>query len=87
MSPKQSVLTATILSGRSDRNVRFDVLCNLMESLGFDKRVKGSHHIFTKEGVEEIINLQPDGAKAKPYQVRQVRKLINKYSLGERNVD
>lgn len=62
--------------------MRFDALCNLMESLGFDKRVKGSHHIFTKEGVEEIINLQPDGAKAKPHQVRQVRNLINKYSLG-----
>lgn len=45
-------------------------------------RIKGDHHIFTKSGVDEIINLQPVGAKAKPYQVKQVRDLILKYRLG-----
>jgi len=40
------------------------------------------HHIFYKEGIEEILNLQPDGAKAKPYQVKQVRGVILKYKLG-----
>jgi hypothetical protein len=39
------------------------------------------HHIFTKRGVEEIINLQPQGNKAKPYQVKQVRALAVKYRL------
>jgi hypothetical protein len=42
----------------------------------------GSHHIFTKEGVEEILNLQPKGRQAKPYQVKQVRRVILKYRLG-----
>jgi hypothetical protein len=51
--------------------------------LGFNERLRGSHHIFTREGVEEIINLQPKGAKAKAYQVRQVRNVIIKYGLGE----
>lgn len=57
-------------------------LCQLLCRLGFEERVRGSHHIFTKEGVEEILNLQPKGAKAKPYQAKQVRNVILKYKLG-----
>jgi len=48
---------------------------------GFDERIKGDHYIFTKDGVEEILNLQPKRSKAKPYQVKQVRNLIFKYRL------
>ena len=50
--------------------------------LGFDERIRGSHYIFTKEGVEEILNLQPKQAKAKAYQVKQVREMLLKYQLG-----
>jgi len=53
------------------------------ESLGFEKRVKGSHHLFRRAGVEERINLQREGNNAKPYQVKQVRAVILKYKLGE----
>ncbi len=53
-----------------------------MRNLGFDERVRGSHHIFTKEGIEEITNLQPIGSRAKAYQVKQVRGIILKYKLG-----
>jgi hypothetical protein len=49
--------------------------------LGFEERTRGDHHIFTKDGVEEILNLQPRGAQAKPYQVRQVRDVIVRYKL------
>jgi predicted RNA binding protein YcfA (HicA-like mRNA interferase family) len=49
--------------------------------LGFEERVKGSHHIYFKDGIDEIINLQPSNGKAKPYQVKQVRELIIKYKL------
>ena len=55
----------------------------LLKSLGFDLRIKGSHHILTKEGMEEILNLQPKDGKAKPYQVKQVRKVIVRYKLGD----
>lgn len=72
-----------LLSGTADAGIRFDELCSLLESLGFDKRVKGSHHLFRKAGVEEKINLQRDGNNAKPYQVKQVRAVIVKYKLGE----
>lgn len=72
-----------VLSGTSDAAIRFDDLCSLLESLGFNKRVKGSHHLFWKPGVEERINLQRDGNNAKPYQVKQVRAVILKYKLGE----
>jgi hypothetical protein len=44
-------------------------------------RVQGDHHIFSMDGVEEILNLQPSGSKAKAYQVKQVRAVILKYKL------
>jgi len=71
-----------VLSGRSDANLRFSELCRVLENLGFSKRVKGGHHIYFRQGIEEIINLQPlAGGKAKPYQVRQTREIIVKYRL------
>ena len=71
-----------ILRGASDANVPFDDLCRLLQHLGFEERIRGSHHIFRKDGVQERINLQRDGNKAKVYQVRQVRAVILKYALG-----
>lgn len=50
-------------------------------ALGFQCRIRGDHFIYWKNGIDEIINLQPDGSKAKPYQVKQVRSLILKYHL------
>ena len=70
-----------VLSGNSDQNIKFDDLCNLLEWLGFSNRIKGSHHIYFKEGIEEIINLQPERNMVKPYQVKQVRNLLIKYRL------
>ena len=75
-------LMETILRGRSDANIRFDDLRALMRYLGFEERVRGSHHLFDKEGIVEIVNLQSRGGQAKPYQVKQVRQLILKYRLG-----
>jgi hypothetical protein len=74
-------LIQKILSGSSDKNIDFNDLCNLLETLGFDNRIKGSHHIYYKKGVDEIINLQPFNNKAKAYQVKQVRELMIKYKL------
>lgn len=70
-----------ILRGGSDQNVTFDDLTALLVSLDFEKRIKGSHHVFSKEGIAEIINIQPSGSKAKSYQVTQVRAVIVKYKL------
>ena len=71
-----------ILRGTSDANIPFAGICQLLRKLGFEERIRGSHHIFTKQGVDEILNLQPKSAKAKPYQVKQVRNVILKYKLG-----
>ena len=71
-----------ILSGASDANINFNDLCNLLKRLGFEERIRASHHIFRKEGVIEKINLQQDVSQAKPYQVKQVRNIIIKYKLG-----
>ena len=79
---KISKIEIQILSGRSDANIDFTDLRRLLNKFGFDERIKSSHYIFTKEGIEEIINIQPIGSKAKAYQVKQVRNLILKYKLG-----
>ena len=71
-----------ILRGTSDTNILFERLRNLLRDLGFAERIRGSHLIFSKEGVEEILNLQSKGAHAKPYQVKQVRMVVLKYKLG-----
>jgi hypothetical protein len=82
MARHQKVLEK-ILDGMADNNIPFRDLCNLLEHLGFSRRIKGDHHIFSREGVAEILNLQPRGSKAKAYQVKQVRELILEYRLGE----
>jgi predicted RNA binding protein YcfA (HicA-like mRNA interferase family) len=84
---RYSKLIQKILAGSSDANVEFSALCQLLMRLGFEQRVKGSHHIFTRDGVEEILNLQPKGSKAKAYQIKQVRSILVKYRLGETHVD
>ena len=84
---KYSDLLLRILAGQSDANISFPEIRNLLMWLGFQERIKGDHHIFTKSGVEEILNLQPQGSKAKPYQVKQVRNIIVKYRLGDYNVE
>lgn len=73
-----------VLTGIADTNIRFAELRKLVLSLGFKERIKGDHHIYSKTGIIEIINLQPlkDG-KAKPYQVKQIRNLIHKYKLNK----
>jgi predicted RNA binding protein YcfA (HicA-like mRNA interferase family) len=72
-----------ILLAQSDANIDFDDLCALLERLGFVSRVRGSHHIFRKEGIDERINLQRDGSKAKRYQIKQVRSMLIAYNLKE----
>ena len=71
-----------ILRGTSDKNIEFEGLVALLKRLGFNEHIKGGHHIFTKDGVAEILNLQPRGHEAKPYQVKQVREVILRYKLG-----
>ena len=72
-----------ILSGRSDRNIPFSELCYILEKLGFQKRIKGDHHIYYHDRIVEIINIQPIGSEAKAYQVKQIRNIILKYKLEE----
>jgi len=75
-------LLEEVLRGTADANIQFSGLCQLLRSLGFRERIRGDHHIYVKDGVEEILNLQPKGGKAKPYQVKQVRRVILRYRLG-----
>lgn len=78
-SPEKTLAQAR--TSQADANIRFSDLRRLLMRLGFSERIRGDHFIYTREGIDEIINLQPRGAKAKPYQVRQVRILIIKYEL------
>ena len=81
MSQYEKLLLA-ILSGSQDKNILFSDLQNILDRLGFQCRIKGDHFIYTMDGVEEIINIQPIGKMAKPYQVKQIRHIILNYQLG-----
>ncbi|XDD51048.1 type II toxin-antitoxin system HicA family toxin [Leptospira sp. WS92.C1] len=72
-----------ILSGRNDQNINFEDLIKLLDQAGFRNRIRGDHFIFWKEGITEILNLQPVGKLAKAYQVKQVRNVLTKYNLVE----
>ena len=78
---KYDKLVLQIMRGLSDANIAFEDLQHLLEHLGFEIRIRGSHHMFRKTGIIEKINLQRQGAKAKAYQVKQVREIIQKYRL------
>ena len=80
---KHGKVLEQVLGGRGDANIRFDDLRTLLFQLGFEERTRGSHHVFSKAGLDEQINLQRDGSKAKPYQVKQVRAVILRYDLQE----
>lgn len=84
---KYSKLRMKILTGSADADIAFSELCQLLIRLGFNERIKGSHHIFSREHIDEIINLQPKHGKAKPYQVKQIRMLLTKYRMGEYDID
>lgn len=78
---KRDKFLARLFSGQADASIDFDRLCEMLQVLGFEETVRGSHHMFDKDGVDEQINLQREGRHAKPYQVRQVRKVLLKYAL------
>ena len=64
------------------KNIKFRDMQVLLEDIGFElKRVAGSHHIYACAGMEELVNIQNVGGEVKPYQVRQIVKLIERYDL------
>lgn len=70
-----------VMSGKSDTNIRFSDFRNLILFFGFCERIKGDHFIYKRNDIIERINIQPNGNKAKAYQVKQVRLLFEKYGL------
>lgn len=80
MSVKPRKLLQKALS--SPANLRFEEACALARAFGFHlSRVSGSHHIFAREGIRELVNLQEVGGKAKAYQVRQLLALAERYNM------
>ena len=73
---KHEKLLQKIPTGTSDNNIRFSDLISLLLRLGFEEKIRGSHHIFSFARTRSIINIQPLGDKAKGYQVKQVREFI-----------
>jgi predicted RNA binding protein YcfA (HicA-like mRNA interferase family) len=73
-------LLQSIIGG--SKNVQFNEMVNLVNGFGFVlSRTDGSHHIFARAGIPELVNLQNVSGQAKPYQIRQFLKLIEKYNL------
>jgi hypothetical protein len=73
---KYDKLLTKVLSGQCDANIDFNEMCLLLGHFGFIERIRGSHHVFVRPGVEGLLNLQREGRLAKPYQVRQVRLVL-----------
>ncbi len=66
----------------SPANLRFKEACDLARAFGFHlSRIIGSHHIFARQSIPELLNLQNVDGKAKPYQVRQLLSLVERYNL------
>ena len=80
---KWDKLLERVLRGTSDASIPFDDLCGLLARLGFERRTRGSHNVFRREGIMDRPNLQRSGSNAKVYQVRQVRDIILRYKLGD----
>ncbi len=74
-------LYLSVISGTQDKNIKFKDLQKLLDRLGFECRIKGEHFIYFYGNLRENINIQPDGNMAKPYQVRQVRNLLQNYQI------
>ena len=73
-------LLQKILDG--SKNVRFQDMASLAQAFGFRlARVQGSHHIFTHPGIPELVNLQNVHGQAKPYQIKQFLKLVERHNL------
>jgi predicted RNA binding protein YcfA (HicA-like mRNA interferase family) len=70
------------LSQGALRNVRFQDMKSLLEGFGFQLvRIEGSHHVFTHPTIQELVNLQEVRGEAKPYQIRQFLRIIERYDL------
>jgi hypothetical protein len=78
---KRKALLQRILQGHY-QNLDFDDLVSLVEGFGFElDRIRGSHHIFTHPGIPDLLSLQSVRGQAKPYQVRQLLRLVERYNL------
>jgi predicted RNA binding protein YcfA (HicA-like mRNA interferase family) len=77
---KRRKILQKILGG--SKNIRFADMVSLVEGFGFTRsRTDGSHHIFSRSDIHEIVNLQDVKGQAKPYQMRQFLKLVEKHNL------
>ncbi len=78
---KHEKLLVRLRDPQRDVSWAFSDLIALLQRLGFEMRVSGSHHFFRKPGIDAAINLQPQGGKAKPYQVRQARIVLTDHQM------
>lgn len=72
-----------IMSGQKDSNIRFSDLQKVLENAGFSCRIRGDHFIYKRQDIPDRVNIQPQGNKAKPYQVKQIRNIFLKYDIKE----
>jgi hypothetical protein len=77
--PDHEKIQAALLDSAKDYAHRFADVVAFLGRSGWKRRIKGSHHIFTRPGVPFLLNLQPEkNGKAKGYQIRQVRQVIER---------
>lgn len=81
-------IRTSILSGKSDTNISEEDMKYFLSKIGaVHRRTKGSHFQYSIDDIPELINIQPKSGKIKPYQVKEIRNIVNKYKLGEGGCD
>ncbi len=54
----------------------------LVAAVGFElRRTSGSHHVYAHPDIRELLSLQEVRGQAKPYQIRQLLRLVERYAL------
>jgi len=67
---------------KNQKNVKYDDFAKLLKGFGFElDRAKGSHYIYKRDGISELINIQNVDGEVKPYQIKQLLSLVEKYNL------
>lgn len=58
--------------------VSYDEAENVLVSLGFSVRSRGSHHVFSKDGYEKNISIKKR-SELLPYQMRLIKEAVETY--------
>ena len=68
----------------NNKNIKYADFCSILKYFGFVcKRQRGSHRLYSRVGIKELLNIQNVNGEIEPYQIKQFLNIIKKYNLEE----